>query len=151
MTDRPRDPTDDDAAWAEIVAAWEAPAADRQHRQALESEDAQALEPPDRPEIEPADRPAVDPPRTWTPAEEPEEHFVPPTPPPLPPTDAITRLAWLGALGGPAYLLVAMLLGAEPRGWALWAAVGGFVGGFLTLVARLGDRDPYDPDDGAVV
>ena len=29
--------------------------------------------------------------------------------------------------------------------------VGAFVGGFATLVARMRGRNPYDPDDGAVV
>jgi hypothetical protein len=82
----------------------------------------------------------------------PEEHFVPPQPPPLPETDAITRFAWFGLLGGPLIMLVAVLVGAPWRPWPAVLALGAFMGGFVTLVARMPDRHPgEDGDDGARV
>ncbi|HEU4543615.1 MAG TPA: hypothetical protein VFR23_20955 [Jiangellaceae bacterium] len=84
-------------------------------------------------------------------AHEPEEHFVPPTPPPLPSTDLITRAAWASVLGVPIFLTVVVLLGRSVSGWLGAACAGAFVGGFAVLVARLRGHDPYDPDDGAVV
>lgn len=81
----------------------------------------------------------------------PEDHFVPPTPPPLPRGDALSRVAWAGVLGGPAYLLLVALTGGVFRGWAAALALAAFVGGFVTLVVRMGGRSEDDPDDGAVV
>ncbi len=81
----------------------------------------------------------------------PEDHFVPPTPPPLPRGDALSRTAWAGVLGGPAYLLLVAITGAGFRGWAAALALAAFVGGFVTLVVRMGGRSEDDPDDGAVV
>jgi hypothetical protein len=82
-----------------------------------------------------------------------EDHFVPPPPPPLPRTDPITKAAWVALLGGPVYLLLATILGISVGPWEAFLAAGAFVGGFVTLVARMGDRPPTDsgPDDGAVV
>ncbi len=83
---------------------------------------------------------------------DPEEHFVPPSPPPLPRTDLITRLAWLCVLGTPLFFLLAVIAG-RPVSGLLGALVGAgaFIGGFVLLVLRLRGHDPYDPDDGAVV
>jgi hypothetical protein len=82
-----------------------------------------------------------------------DEHFVPPTPPPLPRLDPVSKGAWTALFGGPGYLLVAVLLGWVVPGWAAFCAVAAFVGGFAILVVRMGDRPPRDsgPDDGAVV
>ncbi|GAB2595215.1 hypothetical protein GCM10027168_29870 [Streptomyces capparidis] len=83
-----------------------------------------------------------------------EDHFVPPPPPPLPKVDTTTKFAWIAVLGGP-LLLLAMVLAQQPITW--WMAVlgvGGFLGGFGTLVFRMPDRteeDEEDPDGGAVV
>ncbi len=87
------------------------------------------------------------------PAEDPDDHFVPPPPPPLPEADRVTRLAWAALLGGPALLVLAALLGIALEGWVTVLAVGAFVGGFGTLVARMHDRPPQDDgwDDGAVL
>jgi hypothetical protein len=85
---------------------------------------------------------------------EPDEHFVPPTPPPFSlPADPITRAAWISVIGGPLLFLLAALLGWHLEGWVALVAVTGFVGGFVTLVARMKDRPPPDSgyDDGAVV
>lgn len=95
-------------------------------------------------------RPAV--PQPLEPAGD-DEHFVPPVPPPLPRLDPVTKGAWVALFGGPGYLLIAVMLGWVVPGWAGFCAVAAFVGGFATLVVRLGDRPPRDsgPDDGAVV
>lgn len=82
---------------------------------------------------------------------EPEPGYVPPPPPPLPETSVGTRFAWAAVLGGPALLFAAVLLGWHLADWMMLAAAVAFLGGFVALVARLGDR-PDDPDDdGAVV
>ena len=82
-----------------------------------------------------------------------EGHFVPPEPPPLPEVEPITRMAWIGVVGGPALLLVAAVLGWELAGPIALVAVGAFVAGFGTLVTRMKDRPPTDlgGDDGAVL
>src|SRR5918999_2233258 len=79
-----------------------------------------------------------------------EGHFVPPPPPPLPSADPTTKAAWIALFGGPLYLLIAAVLSWRVPGWVAFLAVASFVGGFVTLVLRMGD-DPRDSDDGAVV
>ncbi|MGW7024659.1 hypothetical protein ACWGGS_35665 [Streptomyces decoyicus] len=101
-------------------------------------------------------------PRNWSAAEASDDdfdetdegHFTPPEPPPLPEADVTTKFAWLAVIGGP-MLLVAMVLLQQPVTW--WVTVlgiGGFLGGFATLVARM-KKDDEDDDDlpgsGAVV
>lgn len=94
-------------------------------------------------------------PRDWSPEEpEEDEHYVPPTPPPLPSMDTTTKLAWVAALGGPTFLVVAALLRPDYlKGWPAALSVLLFLGGFVTLVTRLKDRDDDDddPHGGAVV
>ena len=87
------------------------------------------------------------------PPNEDEDHFVPPEPPPLPRLDPVTKGAWAALFGGPLYLLVAVMASWQVPDWAAFCAVAAFVGGFATLVVRMGDRPPRDsgPDDGAVV
>jgi hypothetical protein len=86
-------------------------------------------------------------------AEEDDDHFVPPVPPPLPQLDPVTKGAWAALFGGPAYLLIAVMAGWQVPDWAAFCAVAAFVGGFAALVVRMGDRPPRDsgPDDGAVL
>ncbi|MFW5899051.1 MAG: hypothetical protein ACOCUN_01135 [Jiangellaceae bacterium] len=112
---------------------------------------------PERPEASPAgpggtpegggDHPAASRPSEY----DPEEHFVPPAPPPLPRTDLITRLAWLCVLGTPLFFLLALIAGRPVSGFLGALGAGAFIGGFVLLVVRLRGHDPYDPDDGAVV
>jgi hypothetical protein len=84
--------------------------------------------------------------------EDDEGHFVPPEPPPLPVADTTARFAWLGVIGGPVLLLLAVLFGWEMTWWLTTMGVGGFLGGFVTLVARMNpDDDDDDPGRGAVV
>ncbi|MFJ4191581.1 hypothetical protein [Kitasatospora sp. NPDC089509] len=94
-------------------------------------------------------------PRDFELAEDPDEgHFVPPEPPPLPPADVTAKFAWLAVLGGPLLLLIDAVVWREIAGWPAWVGITAFLGGFVTLVARMKDRDedePEDPDHGAVV
>ncbi|PAZ09228.1 hypothetical protein CLM62_47615 [Streptomyces sp. SA15] len=82
-----------------------------------------------------------------------EGHFVPPEPPPLPAADTTAKFAWLGVLGGPILLLLAVLLGWEMTWWLATVGIGGFLGGFATLVMRMrtDDEDDDEPGRGAVV
>ncbi|MFI8516554.1 hypothetical protein ACIGEZ_01790 [Streptomyces sp. NPDC085481] len=85
-----------------------------------------------------------------------EGHFVPPEPPPLPEADTTTRFAWLAVVGGPVLMLLAVLLQWDMTWWLTTLCVGGFLGGFATLVARMKhddeDDDGFDdPGRGAVV
>lgn len=93
-------------------------------------------------------------PRDWRPAEdeEGEGHFVPPEPPPLPKLDTTARLAWLAVLGGPALLFGAVIFQIPMDWWMITVGVGGFLGGFGTLVARMRDDEDFDdPGRGAIV
>ncbi|UNO42548.1 hypothetical protein [Streptomyces sp. MST-110588] len=101
-------------------------------------------------------------PRDWEAAEPSEDdfdeqdegHFTPPEPPPLPQADVTAKFAWLAVLGGP-LLLVLMVLFRQPVTWWITVlGIGGFLGGFATLVARMKHDDEDDeglPGGGAVV
>jgi hypothetical protein len=91
-------------------------------------------------------------PRSYSPHDEPEdERFVPAPLPPLK-LDPVAKAAWVGLIGGPAYLLIGVLLGWTISGIAAFAAIAAFVVGFVILVLRLGDGSKRDDDDdGAVV
>ncbi|MCI3902047.1 hypothetical protein AB0B67_07745 [Streptomyces spectabilis] len=83
-----------------------------------------------------------------------EGHFVPPEPPPLPDADVTAKFAWLAVIGGPLLLLLAVLLGWQMTWWLTTIGIGGFLGGFATLVARMksgDDEENDDPGRGAVV
>lgn len=100
-------------------------------------------------------------PRDYSPAEpsdddlgeDDEGHFVPPEPPPLPEADATSKFAWLGVIGGPVLLLLAVLLGWDMTWWLATVGIGGFLGGFATLVMRMrtDEEGDDDPGRGAVV
>lgn len=82
-----------------------------------------------------------------------EGHFVPPEPE-LPEADTTSKFAWLAVVGGPVLLLLAVLFQWEMTWWLTTLGVGGFLGGFATLVGRMsqGDDDEDDePGRGAVV
>ncbi|MFD7818804.1 hypothetical protein ACFV6E_38745 [Streptomyces sp. NPDC059785] len=85
--------------------------------------------------------------------EDDEGHFVPPEPPPLPAADATARFAWLAVVGGPLLLLLAVLLRWDMTWWLATLGIGGFLGGFATLVTRMktDEEDDGDPGRGAVV
>jgi len=82
-----------------------------------------------------------------------EGHFVPPEPPPLPGADTTAKFAWLGVVGGPILLLLAVVFGWDMTWWLATLGIGGFVGGFTALVVRMrtDDEEDDDPGRGAVV
>lgn len=82
-----------------------------------------------------------------------EDRFIPEPPPPLPILDTYKQIAWIGVLGGPLLLLVSALFALALPVWLSVLAVGGFVGGFITLVATMDDKADADgdPGNGAVV
>ncbi|NGN68810.1 hypothetical protein G5C51_33575 [Streptomyces sp. A7024] len=100
-------------------------------------------------------------PRDWDAAEPSDDdldesddgHFVPPDPP-LPKADTTAKFAWLAVLGGPLLLVLMTVLQQELTWWAGLLGIGGFIGGFATLVIRMrpgGDEDDELPGGGAVV
>jgi hypothetical protein len=156
QTDPAQDLDNDDLAWARIVAGYDAPVTP-----------ATASWPPQEdldpsPDLQSATRaeepspPAAAVPRAASgPVEmhRADEAFVPPEPPPLPHLKPAQQLAWLGLAGGPLLLLMAALFAVTLPVWLSLAAVIGFVGGFIALVATMEDRSDPDggSDDGAVV
>ncbi|MEU1279064.1 hypothetical protein [Streptomyces sp. NPDC005805] len=180
--DREPQPIDEEAAWAAIVAGYGEEPVDPPGAKPFKSvEDLALLEaetndaPEDRPSEEPAGKspeasplgssvtfaPGVAGPRDYSVAEPAEEdldesdegHFVPPEPPPLPEADVTAKFAWLAVIGGPVLMLIAVLLQWDMTWWLTTLCVGGFLGGFATLVARMssGDDEDDDPGRGAVV
>jgi hypothetical protein len=175
-----RDPIDEEAAWAEIIAGYgDEPAdppgvwpkgdeldltdtVDRDAAGAREGDDdgreahAEHGQDDEHEEHEghgAGQRPEG--PRDWEAAEDEDEgHFVPPEPPPLPQADLTTKLAWVAVLGGPLLLVGAALLQQEMTWWLATLGIGGFLGGFGTLVARMRDDSDDEwpnPGGGAVV
>ncbi|WP_411105960.1 hypothetical protein [Streptomyces sp. cmx-4-9] len=76
-----------------------------------------------------------------------EGHFVPPEPE-LPPADTTAKFAWLAVVGGPVLLLLAVLLQWDMTWWLTTLGIGGFLGGFATLVGRMAHEDDEDDDPG---
>ncbi|MCW5249269.1 MULTISPECIES: hypothetical protein [unclassified Streptomyces] len=169
-------PFDEDAAWQSIVAGYGQEPPDPPGAKPFKSVEDLALleaEPNDgKPDPEPEASPAARPlgssiafapgvgPRDHSLAEASEDdfdeddegHFVPPEPPPMAGGDATDRFAWLGVLGGPVLLLLAVLLSWDMTWWLTTLSIGGFLGGVATLVTRMRtDEDDEDPGRGAVV
>ena len=82
-----------------------------------------------------------------TPADD-EDHYIPPTPPPLPTLDSIAKGAWAALFGGPAFLVVATAAHWALSGFAVFCAIAAFVTGFAILVLRMNEPGPGGPDDG---
>lgn len=80
---------------------------------------------------------------------EPEDHFVPPTPPPLPAPPPARLLAWVGLFGVPMFVLVALVAAIDLPTWAGLILMVWFVGGFVFLVASMRPGPGQDYDDGA--
>jgi hypothetical protein len=162
----PRPPLDEDAAWAALIAGFDAepvPGAEPSWPDAENVRDndpgpepvtepvSKALPPPDRGIVI---HPVISGPRNYELAEdEDDDHFVPPEPPPLPEADVTTKFAWIAVIGGPLLLLAFILFQIQLTWWATLVGLGGFLGGFATLVARMrtGDEDDDLPGGGAVV
>ncbi|WP_431032965.1 hypothetical protein ACQYWQ_06605 [Streptomyces sp. P6-2-1] len=170
-------PLDEEAAWAAIVAGYGEEPDDPPGTKPFKSvEDLAGLEARSKNERtsrepdagEPDEKPAlggsvafapgvrsVPPPgpRDHSLADEDEGHFVPPDPE-LPESDVTSKFAWLAVIGGPVLTLLAVLLDWDMTWWLATLCIGGFVGGFVTLVIRMGtgdDEDEEDPGRGAVV
>jgi hypothetical protein len=79
------------------------------------------------------------------------EEFVPPDPGPLPRGDLLSRTAWAGVIGGPLFLLIAVIAWRTAPQLLELAAIVAFVGGFVILVSRMPKHRDDDDDDGAVV
>ncbi|MFF3336729.1 hypothetical protein ACFYWX_45805 [Streptomyces sp. NPDC002888] len=174
-------PFDEEAAWAAIVAGYGEEPVDPPGAKPFKSVEDLALlevEPNDEAPKEPTeskdpkDKPAKPlgssvafapgvGPRDYTTPESTEDdfdeddegHFVPPEPPPLPAADTTAKFAWLGVVGGPLLLLLAVLLRWDMTWWLATLGIGGFLGGFATLVVRMrtDDEDGDEPGRGAVV
>jgi hypothetical protein len=96
-------------------------------------------------------RPAGDP-RSYSPPDEEDERYVPAPLPPPRTLDPVSKAGWVAVIGGPAYLLIVGLF----LHWSISAtdafiAVAAFVGGFVTLVVKLGDHSRRDDDDDGAV
>ncbi|MEV0584692.1 hypothetical protein [Nonomuraea sp. NPDC050310] len=149
--------SDEDEVWRQIVASFN----DTAERDSADQPwpDSENVPPEPEPERRVVKAPEVvaepDPDEEPEPPHDPadEDHYTPPPPPPLPRVDVVTKVAWVALFGGPAYLLLAAMLGWEMHGLVLFTAVAAFIGGFVTLVVRMGDGPPNDSgwDDGAVV
>ncbi|MFE8943466.1 hypothetical protein ACWDZ8_22820 [Streptomyces sp. NPDC003233] len=172
--DEQKVPFDEDAAWRAIVAGYgEEPPDPPGARPFKPVEDLALPEPePERDAESDTGKAPVRPlgssvsfapgvgPRDHTPPEpsendfdeDDEGHFVPPDPP-LPEADTTAKFAWLGVVGGPVLLLLAVLLGWDMTWWLTTLGIGGFLGGFATLVMRMrtDDDEDDDPGRGAVV
>lgn len=84
--------------------------------------------------------------------DDPDDHFVPPEPPPLPTLEPPRLLAWTGVFGVPILVIVASVLKISVPSFASMLCLAWFVGGFGYLVATMRrDGDPDEWDDGAVL
>jgi hypothetical protein len=90
-------------------------------------------------------------PRSYTPAEEEDERYVPAPLPPPGRMDSLSKAAWVALIAGPGYLLLGTLLSWSISGAEALAAIGAFVAGFVILVLKMGDRPPRDSDDDGAV
>jgi hypothetical protein len=93
-------------------------------------------------------------PRSYSPPEDEDEdeRYVPPPLPPPGKLDSVSKGAWLAVVGGPAYLVIAgLFLHWSISATAAFIAIAAFVGGFVTLVVKLGDHPRRDDDDDGAV
>ncbi|MEP6816798.1 MAG: hypothetical protein ABI873_14735 [Marmoricola sp.] len=84
--------------------------------------------------------------------DDPDDHFVPPEPPPLPTLEPPRLLAWAGVFGVPVLVIVVSVLKIPVPSFVSVLGLAWFVGGFGYLVATMRrDGDPDKWDDGAVL
>jgi hypothetical protein len=151
------DAENDDLSWAQIVADFDQPVATDRRVWPSDEEIVEATTAPTLMDSA-LDDPASDPDapderdRERGTRRDADDHYVPPPPPPLPSLDPVTQLSWVGTIGGPVLMLVSVLFGLSLPPFVVGLAIVGFVGGFVTLVARMTSRDiDDDPDNGAIV
>lgn len=80
---------------------------------------------------------------------DPQDHYVPPAPPPLPTPPPARLLAWTGLFGVPVFVLVALVAKLVLPSWLGLVLMVWFVGGFVYLVASMRPGPGEDHDDGA--
>ena len=140
---------DVDAAFEAIVANWGPTAPSPEVEPETPVEPPPPARPVDQEHLRSLFRPA------WDEPVEPEEveHYVPPPPPPIPTPEPRRKAAWAGLFGGPTLMLLAIVTGTSLPGWIMFVLSAGFVGGFVYLIATMGDsgRGHWPGDDGAVV
>jgi hypothetical protein len=79
-----------------------------------------------------------------------DDHFEPPTPPPLPKLSPDRLLAWVGLFGSPTILLICLVFNFRLAPWLGYLLVASFIGGFGYLVVKMPRSEDIDPwDDGA--
>jgi hypothetical protein len=143
------DTEDMDAAFAEIVAGWDAPAKAPSPPPAVTPP--AVSPPPTSATASPSTPPTAAPSTPSKGAVDPDsDHYVPPPTPPLPRLAPITRWALIGILVGILALVLPLMIGLNAPAWTCAAAVAAIVGGGAVIVARMGN-EPHDGDDGAVV
>jgi len=146
---------DEDAAWAEIIANYGDRAELPEPEQAPKDPPAEDPGPFDRSYLDAQlarqsrDTPELDDTRHM----DAEEHYVPPTPPPLPSLDPRRKAAWVALFGSPVLMLLGVVFGWTYPGWVSLLLVIAFVGGFGYLVATMprNSSGGWPGDDGAVV
>jgi hypothetical protein len=132
--------SDEEALWRSIIDNYgERPTIDEPE---VVIEAPPSLRDLDAPAREDAEEPEVD-------DVDPEDHFVPPVPPPLPKPPPARLLAWTGLFGVPAFVLVALVAGLDLAPWMGLILMVWFVGGFVFLVASMRPGPGDDYDDGA--
>jgi len=91
-------------------------------------------------------------PRSYSPPDDEDDKYIPEPLPPPGKLDPVSKGAWLAVVGGPAYLVIAGLFLHWPiSATAAFIAIAAFVGGFVTLVVKLGDHPRRDDDDDGAV
>jgi hypothetical protein len=141
---------DEDAAWRSIIEHYgDRPTLDDDFPDEPDPEPEPATTRPAPAVLEPGWQDGLNTAATW----DDEGHFVPPTPPPLPRLEPRRKAAWIGLFGAPTLMLLAVVLGLGLPEWLMFLLAGGFVGGFVYLVATMPRSRPGDDsgDDGAVV
>ncbi|GAB2970303.1 hypothetical protein [Saccharothrix stipae] len=148
-------PEDVDATFAEIVAGLEREGVGRQaFPDEVEPDETDEAEPvrPGRPEGQPAVATADDDPDAYPDSDDPDDHYVPPEPPPLPALRPGTIAALLVIALGVVLLLVPGLFGLTGKiGTPLALIV--MCSGAGWLILRMRNTNPPDSgwDDGAVL
>ncbi|MGH3096275.1 MAG: hypothetical protein ACRDMV_09800 [Streptosporangiales bacterium] len=149
-------PSDEEAAWLAIVAAYERPVDDSERPWPAAEDVASAAH------GQAADAPATDPEPKPTrtergygsaeaEAEEEEEHYVPPPPPRLPAEDMPTKAAFAGIALGLASLCLMLLFDWARQWWIVLLTIAVLAAGVVTHVLRIGDPRNPGSDDGAEV
>jgi hypothetical protein len=142
----PEDQDEFDAAWARIVDDLSTSDADN----ALPRDaTADGTDPGLAALFEPLRQQRPQPPDAFVDNWEDEGHFTPPVPPEIPTGTPVKRLAWAGALGGPAILVLNAVTGWDAPGVVTLGAGLATLAGFATLVWQMPDAREDGWDDGA--